>query len=460
VNKRTFGGHRVFRGGVVAAAVAAGVLAIAGVAPAVTEQGSPPVNAGLPTISGEVRQGSTLTVKPGNWSGATPITLTHQWQQCDAAGTGCTAISGATGTTYVLVAGDVGKTIRVLETAQNADGSAQAFSAATAEVAPPNSAPANTAQPDPSGTAQDGQTITVNTGTWTGTAPITYTYAWQRCTPGTSTCSFISGATSSSYLLTSAEVGFQMRADVTATNTVGSSSAFSNLTQTVIAKGSAPANTGLPLIVGDATVGKTVTGFAGQWSGAKTFAYQWMRCNATGTGCAAIPNATQTSYTLAAADGNQTIRFKVTATNDSGSNEASSIAVHVATVSSGNSVAVTDLVARPDHLLIKEIKYSANPFGNPGGTFTIKVKVTLEGTSKVVHGALVYVVPSPSTWAKASAELPTGSDGWASLKIQTTKSLPHSGTLNMQVRARGPGTSEEAILGGISTRRLVSLKLK
>jgi hypothetical protein len=134
--------------------------------------------------------------------------------------------------------------------------------------------------------------------------------------------------------------------------------------------------------------------------------------------------------------------------------------VHVATVSSGNSVAVADLVARPDHLLIKEVKYSQNPFGSPGGTFTIRVKVTLEGTNKVVHGALVYVVPSPSTWAKASAELPTGSDGWASLKIQTTKSLPHSGTLNMQVRARGPGNSDEAILGGISTRRLVSLKLK
>jgi hypothetical protein len=435
------------------------VLVVAGVAPAVTEQ-APPVNAGVPTISGEVRQGNTLTVKPGNWSGATPITITHQWQQCDAAGTGCAAISGATGTTYVLVAGDVGKTIRVLEAAKNADGSAQAFSAPTAQVAPPNSAPANTAQPDPSGTAQDGQTITVNNGTWTGTAPITYTYQWQRCTPGNGTCTSISGATSSSYLLATADVGFQMRSQVNATNTVGSSSAFSNLTETVIAKGTAPANTGLPLIVGDATVGKTVTGFAGQWSGAKTFTYQWTRCNASGTGCAAIPNATQTSYTLAAADGNQTVRFKTTATNDSGSTDATSVAVHVATVSSGNSVAVADLVARPDHLLIKEVKYSQNPFGSPGGTFTIRVKVTLEGTNKVVHGALVYVVPSPSTWAKASAELPTGSDGWASLKIQTTKSLPHSGTLNMQVRARGPGNSDEAILGGISTRRLVSLKLK
>ena len=460
MNKSSAGSRRALRGGVLAAAIAVGGMAIAGVAPAVTEQGSPPVNAGVPTISGEVRQGDTLTVKPGNWSGATPITITHQWQQCDSGGTGCTAISGATGTTYVLVAGDVGKTIRVLESAQNADGSAQAFSAPTAVVAPPNSAPANTAQPNPSGTAQDGQTITVDTGTWTGTAPITYTYQWQRCTPGTGTCTSINGATTSSYLLVTADVGFQMRSQVTATNTVGSSSVFSNLTQTVIAKGTAPANTGVPLIVGDATVGKSLTGFVGQWSGASGFAYQWMRCNSNGSSCAAIANATTVAYTLVSADGNQTVRFKVTATNTSGSTDALSSAVHVTPLTSGNSIAVGDLVARPDHLLIKELKYSQNPFGSPGGTFTIKVKVILEGTNKVVIGALVYVVPSPSTWAKASAELPTGNDGWASLKIQTTKSLPHSGTLNMQVRARGPGNSDEAILGGISTRRLVSLKLK
>jgi hypothetical protein len=458
VKRKPFGPGSL-AGSLVALLVAAVVVVVVGVASAALKA-SPPVNAGLPTISGTVRQGETLTVTAGAWSGATPITLSYQWQQCDSSGTGCSPIAGATSKTYVLAAADVGKTIRVLETAKNADGSAQAFSSPTAQVAPPNTAPANTAQPNPSGTAQEGLTITVDNGTWTGTTPITYSYAWQRCTPGSGSCTSISGATSSSYMLVTADVGFQMRAEVTATNSVGSSAVFSNLTEKVLAKGTAPANTSLPLIVGDATVGKTVTGYAGAWSGAKSFTYAWLRCNASGSGCSPIPNATSTSYTLVAADGNHTIRFKATAKNDFGSTDATSVAVHVAPASSGNSVPVTDLVARPDHLLIKEVKFSPSPFANPGGTLTVKVRVMLEGTSKVVSGALVYIVPSPSSWANVSSELPTGSDGWATLKIQTKKSLPHSGTLIMQVRARGPGSSEEAILGGISTRRLVQVNLK
>ena len=460
MNRISFGRGRL-RGSIVAALATAAV--VVGVASAESRAGNPPVNAALPSISGTVRQGETLTASHGSWGGAVPIGYTYTWQRCDANGTGCTGISGETDTTYKLTSTDVGKTIRVKVVAKNDDGSAQAFSTPTAEVAPPNSAPANTGQPDPSGTAQEGQTITVNNGSWSGTSPITYTYAWQRCTPGTGSCSFISGETKSSYELVKADVGFQMRAEVTASNSAGKSSAFSNLTEKVIAKGSAPTNTSLPVIVGDATVGKTVTGFVGVWSGAKSYAHQWMRCNTGGTGCSAIPNATATTYTLAAGDANQTVRFRVTAKNDSGSTDAQSVAVHVTGGGGGsgaNSVPVTSLTARPDHLLIKEVKFSPSPFSNPGGTFTIKVKVMLEGTNKVVSGALVYVSPAPTAWAKASAELQTGSDGWVSITIQTTKSLPHSGTLVMQVRARGPGNSEEDILGGISTRRLVSLNLK
>ena len=60
----------------------------------------------------------------------------------------------------------------------------------------------------------------------------------------------------------------------------------------------------------------------------------------------------------------------------------------------------------------------------------------------------------------ADTEEPTATDGWVAIKIQTTKSLPHKGSLVMQIRARGPGNSEEDILGGISTRRLVQVSLK
>jgi len=456
VNRNTFGRGRL-RGAMVAA-LAAGLVLVG--AASAAKQASPPVNAGLPTISGTVRQGETLTANPGSWGGAVPITYTYQWQQCNSSGTGCTSISGATTTTYVPVAGDVGMTIVLKVVATNSDGSAQAFSTPTAQVAAPNSAPAATTQPNPTGTAQEGQTITIDNGAWNGTTPITFTYAWQRCTPNTGSCTFITGATANAYVLVTADVGFQVRAEVIATNSIGTGSAFSNLTGVVSAKGAAPVNSSLPVIVGDATVGTTVNGFVGTWSGATSFTYQWTRCNTSGTGCSDIPGATTTGYTVAAADANQTIRFKVTATNTSGSTSASSVATHVTGASTGNSVPVTSLTARPDHLLISDVKFSPSPFGSPGSTFTIKVKVTLEGTSKVVSGALVYVVPAPGTWAKASDELQTASDGWATLKIQTTKSLPHSGTLVMQVRARGPGNTDEAILGGISTRRLVSLKLK
>ncbi len=224
---------------------------------------------------------------------------------------------------------------------------------------------------------------------------------------------------------------------------------------------SKPVNVSLPTIVGNPRVGETVNGETGVWTGAKSYSFAWLRCNASGGGCAAIPGATSANYTISSADDKLTIRFKVAARNSAGSTSASSVAVTVKPASSNsNSVPVTELTARPDHLLIPQVRFSPSPFDNPGGTLTVDVRVILEGTSKAVSGALVYIVPVPYNWAHASAEVPTATDGRVAIKIQTTKSLPHSGALVMQIRARGPGNSDEAILGGISTRRLVQVSLK
>jgi hypothetical protein len=112
----------------------------------VVAQAGPP-NTAPPTISGTATVGSTLTANPGTWTGSS-ITFTYQWRQCDASGANCTAITGATGTTYVLANGDVGHTIRVAVTGTDATGpntvtSAQTATVTTAPAPPATGCPAD-----------------------------------------------------------------------------------------------------------------------------------------------------------------------------------------------------------------------------------------------------------------------------------------------------------------------------
>jgi hypothetical protein len=83
-------------------------------------------------------------------------------------------------------------------------------------------APVNTVAPIITGTAQEGQTVTCSTGTWTGTPTITYAYQWKR------NGSNIGSATNSTYTLVTADVSQSITCQVTATNGSGSASATSN----------------------------------------------------------------------------------------------------------------------------------------------------------------------------------------------------------------------------------------
>ena len=128
-------------------------------------------------MSGTATQGQTLTTTNGTWSNS-PTSFTYAWQDCSSSGGSCTNISGASGSSYTLGAGDVGHTIRAVVTATNAGGSGSGTSAPSAVVAaapPPPSAPTNTAVPAISGSAVQGQTLSTSNGTWSG-SPTSYKY--------------------------------------------------------------------------------------------------------------------------------------------------------------------------------------------------------------------------------------------------------------------------------------------
>jgi hypothetical protein len=171
--------------------------------------------------------------------------------------------------------------------------------------------PSNTVAPVISGSSDIGSVLTTTDGTWTGTAPITYTYQWKQ------SGNPIIGETNSTYTLVVADYSRNITCEVTATNVAGSSSATSN---GIICTGVAPVNTVAPVISGTPTVGQTLSSTTGTWTGnpTPTYTYQWKRNGSN------IASATSSTYTLVQADATFAITCAVTGTNVVGAAEATS----------------------------------------------------------------------------------------------------------------------------------------
>ena len=115
-----------------------------------------------PAITGVPEAGQILTATSGSWAGTPPLTFTYQWRRCDGSGNGCTDVSGATGSSYTLSAGDVGTRIRVQVTASNGGGSTLASSAASGVVAAAGTAITTTIPV--SGSGEDGDVTREDVG--------------------------------------------------------------------------------------------------------------------------------------------------------------------------------------------------------------------------------------------------------------------------------------------------------
>ena len=223
---------------VVTAHNSAGSASKPSAATAVVTGATPPANTAAPVITGSAAVGWTLNASTGTWSGTTPITYAYQWRRCATSGSSCSDIGGATSQSYQLANGDAGHTLRVVVTATNVGGSGQSTSNATSTIA--IVAPGNTTAPSISGVATQGQTLTLNRGEWIGATPITYTYAWERCDSSGNNCASISGATSTTYTLTAADAGHDIRAAVTAGDSAGKTTARSNTVGPIVSTAPPP----------------------------------------------------------------------------------------------------------------------------------------------------------------------------------------------------------------------------
>jgi len=275
----------------------------------------------VPQISGSAQVDEPLHADPGAWS-RNPTSYDLQWLRCDTDGESCAQISTATNATYTPVSADQGHRLRVKVTASNAGGDSQpARSDATDVVIAPR--PGASAPPIITGAARNGDVLSTSTGTWSN-SPTSYAYRWRRCDTGGAACVDIASATSSTYTLQGADIGFTIRVQVTASNAYGQRSQSSAATSAVLNM-PAPVNQTVPAISGPTFSGQTLTADPGTWTNnPTTYAYQWRRCDTDAANCQAIHGATSQTYQLAAADEGNTIRVRVTASNAGGSGQSDS----------------------------------------------------------------------------------------------------------------------------------------
>jgi hypothetical protein len=358
-----------------------------------------PVNGGLPTITGSAATGHTLSASPGTWSGA-PTGYAYQWQRCDSSGGNCSPIPGETTPSYKLGSPDLDSTLRVAVIASNAAGSSAPASSPQSEVVPlepvttfgkltvgagadkfgadfkrvnsyslatAGSVSKLTIYLQPSGTEGQQALKGVLYGDSSGkpgallgvSKELAYhsseVGAWRdllfpaavKLAAGKYWIGVITGATGkvAGFRFDSVEASRFLNENLF---TAGPSNPFGvpstdgeqmsiYATYTSSVAPAHPVNLAAPSVSGVTETGQALTASPGSWSeGPTSYAYQWQRCDSTGSNCVSISGATAASYTLASADVGHTLRASVVASNPAGASApASSTSTSVVVSSSG-----------------------------------------------------------------------------------------------------------------------------
>jgi hypothetical protein len=261
------------------------------------------VSTSQPQVAGLPVEGKTLQVTAGAWSPA-PASIGYAWQRCNANGRLCVPIAGANGSSYTVTGADVGHTLASVVRAGFGANAQSAFSTVTAVALGGDvTGPTHGAGPAVAGLAEQGARLSGSAGVWAGIGSLAYRYQWSRCDAAGAHCSAIRGATKTTYRTVAADIGKTLAFTVRATDTTGTSDAYSNLLGPIAPKGSSIASSAPPGLTGSPSPGSQLTVDAGSWRPRPgALAYEWRRCNANGRICAPIEGAAGATYGVTAAD--------------------------------------------------------------------------------------------------------------------------------------------------------------
>ncbi len=265
---------------------------------------------GSVTITGNAATGQTLTASHTLADLDGLGTISFQWKA------GGTAITGATGTTYIVTLAEAGQTITVTASYTDLLGAAESMTSAATAAVFTNHAP--TGSVTITGSATQGGSLSANTTTLADTDGIpssgtgALSYQWYAGTTA------ISGATGVSYTLTQAEVGNAIKVTASYTDLMGAAeSVTSGVTAAVANVNDTP--TGSVTISGAASRGATLTADISSLAdadGLGTISYQWKAANVN------IANATSSTYILTADEVGKAVTVVASYTDGYGASES------------------------------------------------------------------------------------------------------------------------------------------
>ena len=304
-----------------------------------SDQNTPALRA--PTISGTAQVDETLTADTTgieDADGLTNVSYGYQWMADGV------DMQNATSSTHKLVFPDQGKTIQVRVTfTDDRDNQETLTSNPTGPVtAAPNRQA--TGQPTIGGTPQVDQTLTADTSNIAdqdGLTHVSYSYQWIAGVAD------IDGATASTYTLTIGEVGNTIKVRVTFTDDRGHEETLTSAAiEAVAPKPNTPA-TGAPTINGTPRVEQRLTADTSAIVDTDgltnvSYGYQWI----AGDGAAEsdIDGATASTYTLTIGEVGNTVKVRVSFTDDRNFEES-------LTSAATNEVAAT-VPGAPQHLSV------------------------------------------------------------------------------------------------------------